>query len=404
MPNRAPVRAWLVACSVAMPAASGAQTRTVDELVETIVREGPRAVAIRAEVEVVRRDQASRLTFPNPGISYSREGAGFTEFLQIEQALPIFGVRAALTRAGVAAATAAEAERDARLWDLRVEATRLVTRWMWAAHRATATSADVQSVARLADVLRVREREGEGSRFDRLRVEHELAELRQAATSAAVEASDARGALVALLPPGVTVTGVELPTRGAATPVDLDTLWARASAVRADLRALERAGARALLEANAATRARWPAPVLTGGLKRADSPAERERGGVVGVSLLVPVFDTGAREAARWSAEGARLAAERTAIEQQVRAEVERAVEALIRRRQGMAEGASDALGAELVSTAEVAYREGEIGVAALLDAVRTASRARLRDLERQLDLRLAEIDLERAVGERLWP
>jgi outer membrane protein TolC len=56
------------------------------------------------------------------------------------------------------------------------------------------------------------------------------------------------------------------------------------------------------------------------------------------------------------------------------------------------------------VTTAEVAYREGEIGVAALLDAVRTASRARLRDLERRLDLRLAEIALERAVGEGLWP
>jgi outer membrane protein TolC len=51
-----------------------------------------------------------------------------------------------------------------------------------------------------------------------------------------------------------------------------------------------------------------------------------------------------------------------------------------------------------------VAYREGEIGIVVLLDAVRAASRARLRDLERRLDVRLAEIALERAVGERLWP
>jgi hypothetical protein len=84
--------------------------------------------------------------------------------------------------------------------------------------------------------------------------------------------------------------------------------------------------------------------------------------------------------------------------------EIQRAVEALTRRRQALAGGPGDAVGTELMTTAEVAYREGEIGVAALLDAVRTASRARLRDLERRLDLRLAEIALERAVGEGLWP
>jgi outer membrane protein TolC len=39
-----------------------------------------------------------------------------------------------------------------------------------------------------------------------------------------------------------------------------------------------------------------------------------------------------------------------------------------------------------------------------LLDAARTSSRARMRDLERRLDVRLAEIALERAVGEGLWP
>ncbi len=139
---------------------------------------------------------------------YSREGAGFTEFLQVEQPLPIFGIRGALSRAGVAATAAAEAQRDARLWDLRVEAARLVTRWLWTQARVEAMTADTQAVERLVEVLRVREREGEGSRFDRLRAEQEVAELKQAAVSRAIELSDARGAVAALLPPGVTVTRV----------------------------------------------------------------------------------------------------------------------------------------------------------------------------------------------------
>ncbi len=352
----------------------------------------------------MRREQHARLAFPNPGLAYSREGAGFTEFFQVEQPLPVFGVRGTLVRAGVAATAAAEAERDARLWDLRVEATRLVARWAWAQSRVEAVAADTQAVGRLVDMLRVREREGEGSRFDRLRAEQEVAELKQTAVAAAIELADTRGTVAALLPPGVAVTRVTGTQTAAPTTLDPEALVARAHSSRAELRALQFGLDRTLLEADAARRARRPAAVLTGGLKRADNEGTRQRGGVVGLNLSVPLFDTGAREAARWTAEGARISAERTAIEQQVRADILRAAEALTLRQQAIAGAGDDALADELVATAEVAYREGEIGIVVLLDAVRTASRARQRDLERRLDARLAEIALARAVGEALWP
>lgn len=404
MPSRALRCAWFAACVVAVPFIALAQERSADEVVDAIVRDGPRAIAIRSDVEVVRRDQQARLAFPNPAVVYSREGAGFTEFLQVEQPLPIFGVRGALTRAGVAATAAAEAERDVRLWDLRTEATRLVTRWLWTQARVEATAGDVQAVDRLVGLLRVREREGEGSRFDRLRAEQELAELKQAAVTAGIELTEARGAVRSLLPPGVEVTRVTGPLTSARTPSDRESLVARARTARAELRALQSGLDRTALEADAARRSRWPSPVVSGGLKRADTGVATASGGVIGLHLGIPLFDTGARQLARWTAEGARIAAERAALDQQVRAEVVWASEALAIRRQAVAEAGDDAGGAELVATAEVAYREGEIGIVALLDAVRTASRARMRDLERRLDVRLAEIALERVVGERLWP
>jgi cobalt-zinc-cadmium efflux system outer membrane protein len=186
--------------------------------------------------------------------------------------------------------------------------------------------------------------------------------------------------------------------------LDAEALLARARTSRAELRALQSGVDRSTLEADAAKRARRPAPLLSGGMKRADTGIERQRGGVFGLSVAVPLFDTGARDAARWTAQGARLAAERTAIELQVRADIMRSVEALTLRQQAVASAAEDPLGADLVTTAVVAYREGEVGIVVLLDAVRTASRARIRDLERRLDLRLAQIALERAVGEVLWP
>ena len=86
------------------------------------MRESPQAKAIRAAAEAVTAEQAARSTFPNPAVSYAHEGAGLTQFFQMEQALPAFGLRGALERAGVAARESADAERDARLWQLRIDA------------------------------------------------------------------------------------------------------------------------------------------------------------------------------------------------------------------------------------------------------------------------------------------
>ncbi len=147
-----------------------------------------------------------------------------------------------------------------------------------------------------------------------------------------------------------------------------------------------------------------PAPILAAGLKRAENENGRAHGGVFGVSVSIPIFDTGAREAARWTAEAARIAAERVVIEQQIYAEIVHAAEALALRQHAVADGAPDALAGELTGAAEVAYREGDVGILALLDAVRTASRARIRDIDMRLDVRLAQVALERAVGEVLWP
>lgn len=404
MSSRAPVCAWLAACALVFPPAARAQDLRAQEVVDVIVRDGPRAVAIRSDVEIVRREQSARLAFPNPAIAYSREGADFTEFLQAEQPLPLFGVRAALNRAGVAAASAAEAERDARLWDLRAEAAQLVSRLLADQARVDTTAADVEAVRRLIDVLRVREREGEGSRFDTLRAEQELQDVQLTAVNAAVAAAETRAALAALLPPGTSLTRINGDLFDERAVLDVESLVARARDGRAELRALSFARERAEREAEAARRARLPQPTVSGGMKRADDGGDRTTGGVFGINLSVPLFDTGSREAARWLAEGARATALRTAIEQQVRAEIVRATEALRLRQQAVASSPEAGTASELVRTADVAYREGEVGILALLDAVRTASRARLRDVEMRLQARLAQVALERAVGEVLWP
>jgi cobalt-zinc-cadmium efflux system outer membrane protein len=403
MPTRAQVCTWIALCGLVGPSLAFAQDRTERDVVDVILRDGPQARAIRADTEVVRREQAARLAYPNPGVTYSREGAGFTEFLHIEQSLPVFGARAALSRAGVAATAAAEAERDARLWTLRAEAGAAAARLAAAQARLEAAQTHAREVERLVDVLRIREREGEGSRFDRLRAEQELRDARLLATSAAVDVADRRAAVNAMLPAEVTVLRIVPGPAARPAAASMDALLTRAASTRAELRALQRFAERADLESDAARRVRLPAPTLFGGLKRAGDESGRERGGVFGVNLSLPLFDAGGRDAARWTAERARVEAERASIEQQVRSEIIRASEALALRLTAVSEDEA-AAGDELAQIAEVAYRDGEVGILELLDAVRTASRARIRSLELRLDARLAQVALERAVGDVLWP
>ena len=159
-----------------------------------------------------RRSRAAsklaRLSYPNPSVTYSREGAGFTEFFQAEQSLSLFGARDALSRAGVAATAAAEAERDLRLWLLRSDAAAAVARVVAEQERLESVRAHMREVERLIEILRTREREGEGSRFDRLRAEQELRDTNQVVTSAAVALAEARATVSGMLPRDASLTTV----------------------------------------------------------------------------------------------------------------------------------------------------------------------------------------------------
>jgi cobalt-zinc-cadmium efflux system outer membrane protein len=403
MPSRAQACTWIAAVALLSPGAAAGQDRTERDVVELIVRDGPQARAIRAGTEVTRHEQLARLAYPNPSVTYSREGAGFTEFLQAEQSLPIFGTRDALSRAGVAATAAAEAERDMRLWRLRSDAAAAVARVVAEQGRLESARAHIREVERLIEILRTREREGEGSRFDRLRAEQERHDSHQLVTSATVALSEARALLTGMLPPNMSFTTIATAQISQQPVVPIETLLMRSTSTRAELRALQQLGERATLEAEAARRARRPSPNVFGGVKRADAATGRATGSVFGLNVALPLFDSGGREAARWEAERARVEAERAAIDYRIRSEIIGASEVLAVRQAALSQE-QPGTAEELVQIAVVAYREGEVGILELLDAARTASRARIRSIDLRLDVRLAQIALERAMGETLWP
>jgi hypothetical protein len=68
-----------------------AQTWTEARVMEVFSQQSPQAVAARAQVAITRAEARNRALYGSPRFGYSREGAGFTEFFQAEQTLPLSG-------------------------------------------------------------------------------------------------------------------------------------------------------------------------------------------------------------------------------------------------------------------------------------------------------------------------
>ena len=313
-----------------------------------------------------------------PGVMYSREGAGFTEFLQVEQRCRSSG-----------SAVPCRARASQRVPPRKPTGTRACggygprrqQRWPASAQnkaRLTAAEAHAQEMARLIGVLRTREQEGEGSRFDRLRAEQELRDARQAVTSAAVGVAEARADLAGHVAGRCRrSTRVADAARRAAPhhaaghadqPCDvLARRTARAAAVGRARHARGRGRAHGAVASPDPLRRPQACRQRRGGARTAASSASASR---CRCSIRVAVSPRVGRRA---RARGSGACRHRT---RRSGARSLGASEALTLRQDALAQDEASAA-EDLTRIAEVAYREGDVGILELLDAVRTASRAR---------------------------
>jgi outer membrane protein, heavy metal efflux system len=271
--------------------------------------------------------------------------------------------------------------------------------------RAAVYGSALKDIEEVIRVLREREREGEGARFDRIRTERERAELLAELELIRAEAELNRARMLAFLPPDIPINSVSGQIETTVGVLDAGALVQRALGAREDYRADQRRLEQFRLEQQAAERLRIPEPVVSAGLKRADVGQNRiANGAAVSVSVPLPVFNRGQSEVARLSAEQQRTSARLQLVSQQIRAVVEGTVRAYNVRVQARDRYRHElaSTGPELVKIATVAYQEGEIGILQLLDAYRTQRQAQLRMIDIQAAVKEAQIELERAVGEEL--
>jgi outer membrane protein TolC len=393
------------------PAAQASLLRLTErEALDRFSTSDPRIRALSARVDEVRAAQAERALWPNPSATFSREsvlGAHDT-FLLARQELPVSGRRSRLQTAGRLAVDAAQAEAQADRVRLQADVREAYTALLLAQQREAALRESMDALQKLIAVLRLREQEGEGSAYDRMRGQRELADLEAEQTLAASDRARAQGRLAAYL--GLNTTPEALVATDAlataASAAALPALIEQALASRGDYRASEISIARFDAERSAATRLRIPTPSLTGGLKRSDFGGTTSSGYQVSVDVAIPLFSRGQAATALATAQKARAQAETDSWRLQIEADVRAAynVARIQQERVTRYQESVAAIAEPLAEIGRVGYEDGELSILELLDAQRQALDARLQLLELAAGARRARIELDRVIGQEFRP
>lgn len=395
-----------------MLGASGAtaQEITEAEALRRFERENAQVRALAARVRVVQAETRAWSLPPNPAVTHTREHAAGAQddFLLFQQGVPWSGRLGLLRHAGSSATRAADAEAGYELLQLRSDFRTAFYGLLLAQERAALLEAWVSQLREIVRILREREREGEGSAFDRLRAERELADAEANLVSARVSLAQARARLASFFAAGTESASLVVRgefTAGAALP-PLQELAVRTLSVRGDYLAGQRQVERFDYERRAAERLRIPEPILSAGLKRTSVPGRADSGYALTVTVPIPLFNRGQADEERARAAGEQSEALVAARRQQIETEVKAAYEAVSLRRR-IAEKYARELGekgVELSRIGRLAYDEGEQGILELLDAYRVALFSRLQSLELAWSAKQAEIELNRAAGEEVLP
>jgi len=360
---------------------------------------------VEGEIDAAKGDALRAGMWANPAASYSREqvyggpAASAENYVELSQAVDISGRRSLRGQAGDRRVEAARERGVSTRLGLETEVRSSFYEVIAGEARLAALRDSLRRVERLAEVTSQREKAGDASGYDRMRLERERESVAARAAAQDGQLERARARLEGLL--GVTapvrVAGTLLP---ADAPPPTETLVARIGA-RPDLKALgEEAGA-GDLEARAAGRWWIPDLTLTAGYKGVGVAGEQLNGYVAGIAIPLPVFDRNQDEAAR--AEGrSRQARGRLTLETDLatadvrglRIQAARLADAARRFRSD-----ASATSSRLLTTAEAAYRGGELGVLELVDAQRSALDADLQAIDLESAARRARIDLVLASG-----
>lgn len=374
---------------------------SLDQVVQLVRERSPAARALRADVAVADADVDLAGVYPNPELGYVFMGRfdgtdqainGTQHQAWIDFPLLVAGQHDARRAAAAGTARARRAELEVSLLALEVEARRAFARLLSAQDRAARLSAARGELDELTRIVRERASAGAQSRYDEARVGLEISRIDAELATAQADVAAARAALATL----AGRPGWEPRATGSLEAIRVPA--ARGGAAPA-VRAMEERVQAAELDVERAERERVPEIRVGVGSYLTTDP---DSGSVyAGLSIPLPVFDTG--DAAVSRARAARDAAEeaRDAVTAEARARIVGLRRALAARREALERFDAETLARlpEIQRMAEDSYRLGASGVFELLDTFRARFELELQRIELLEAVVLAETDVLAVTG-----
>jgi outer membrane protein, heavy metal efflux system len=384
---------------------SPAAALTYSAAVTRALTANPRIIAarLRRPIDIASRDVAAERLNPEVRFEASKETPkeGYTFAVPLE----LGGKRARRIAVADAAIKTGEAELNVAIADVHADVRRAFIARVIAENRLALLN-DMQMLAeRARDAAQARFDAGGVPRLEVVQAQLALSDAENQATAArgTVDATRARLNAVLAFPldaPTPVETSLDIEPA-----LSVETVVARARQSSAELLAIDRRIDEQRARVALAHALRTPDVTPEATLTRVAQP-EFDIGWRAAVAISIPVLTTHQAAVRLEDATLAQLTKERDATAARISGEVTAAAAVAESQRQQFVRYRDDIVpqALELERMAEDAYRLGQTGIAAYLQAVQSSRDVRLRSIQAAADLQNAIADLERAVGAPLTP
>ncbi len=392
-------------------------TLTFEQATALLRQHNPQLRAARARAQAQERAAEADALYPNPTVSVEEErttlpnGVDDQWYASIRQPLRYPGEQGARARSADATQQATGAMVEEERTRLYNELRHRYLDVVGAQARVDVLRSFSEAIQEAATAAQVRYEEGDLGTFRRARLKVAHAQYEHERAEAERRLRTARTELAALLLPdgpssldlGAESSRYRVAGSMQFRPVDVkeDDVRRRAMTGRAAVRAAEARVQARTADVDAAEYQRYPSLSLSAGPKRQSVPTSTTYGYTAGLSIGLPLWNGGRTRVEAEEGRREAAAATREATRRRVETQVQTALERLRSYRSRIQTVSDDVLADtdSLDTNAQFVYRQGEISLFELLDAIDAAKQAALLRLDLTEGYLRALYDLELAVG-----
>ncbi|MBS1149841.1 MAG: Heavy metal efflux outer membrane protein, CzcC family [Myxococcaceae bacterium] len=380
-----------------------AQPLDASQYVARVLAEGLGSRVAEAEAALTRAEAVGVGRWPNPSLEWQRQSMGggpsngAQDLFLASIPLVLSGRLGLEADAALLRAEAGELRLTRARALLHREALERFLQVLAANQRRAILEDSLKVIDRLLEVITARQKAGEASGYDLLRISLERSAVETSLAGAILAQNRATREALALLPTAGAVSFAgQLPS--AASGVAPEELEGR----RADLKALAVEAEAAEQDRRAAARGWIPELVVSGGAQTfALGQPGAAVGYVVGVSLPLPIFEHRSGERAQAGARKQLAQARRARLLLDAQSQLDLTTSEVSARAEQLKHHQTQVLprAEQLRQLATTAYRGGAAELLVLVDAEKTSREARLTTVELQLQLALAHTTLHLLAG-----